>query len=200
MSMIIQTPRLMLREWKEEDVEPYLETCNTEAVMAHLGGVRARSEVRQEVADLISQQRDYGFTLWVLEEKSSGAFVGFCGLDQLDYLDEGGPSYDPNCTVKGELELGFRLREDFWERGLATEASAAALLIAFEKLRARRVVSRTERENVASRRVLEKLGFLHDFGLDYWPTEKKLLLVHTMNSADWPASPAAAKLSASQWN
>ena len=200
MVLVIQTPRLLLREWTTDDIDTYVQTCNTPEVMEHLGGVRSAAEVMDEVKDLISQQRDDHFTLWVLEEKGSGDFLGFCGLDRLDYLDEPGVSYDPDCTVKGELELGFRLREDRWGRGLATEASAAALLIAFEKLRVRRVVSRAKRENLKSRGVLEKLGFFHEFALDYWSSEECLNIVYTMTKDEWPSSAAAARLNALMWN
>lgn len=175
---------MLLRTWRETDLEEYFRTCNTEAVMLHLGGPRTKQMVRREVADLIEQQKDYGFTLWVLEDRASEEFVGFCGLDQLDYLEVRGSSFDPGCTVKGELELGVRLREDRWNKGLATEASTAALDFAFKKLRARRVVSRAERSNAGSRTVLEKLGFFHDFGLDYW-VKDKLNLVYTITGDEW---------------
>jgi hypothetical protein len=58
MAAIIQTPRLILREWTDDDAEPYLLHCNTQAVMEHIGGVRSSSDVKSEVADLISQQRE----------------------------------------------------------------------------------------------------------------------------------------------
>lgn len=184
-AIVGETRRLILRHWRENDIEAYDKHCNTQLVMKHLGGKRKRQAVEKEVRDLIAQQRDYGFTLWVVENKEDGEVLGFCGLDQLDYLDEGDENADPLCTVKNELELGFRFRADRWGKGFATEASVAALNFAFERLRAKRVVARVAKENDASRNVLRALGMRHDFGLDYWARNEKHVLVYTLEWRDW---------------
>ena len=152
--------------------------------MEHLGGPRSKSVVRGEVNDFIDQQKQYGFTLWVLELRENGQFLGFCGLDQLDYLDEP-ETYDPRCTVKNELELGFRIRADYWKLDYATEGGEAALGLAFGPLNAERVVARAARDNVGSRKTLVKLGMRHNFALDYWADETTQNCVYTVNWRDW---------------
>jgi RimJ/RimL family protein N-acetyltransferase len=183
--VITETPRLILRTWLESDVDVYDRACNTPDVMRYLGGTRSKRKVREEVRDLIDQQGDYGFTLWVMEEKDTREFLGFCGLDQLDYLDLDDENSDPKCTVKNELELGFRIRRDRWNEGFASEGASVALEWAFKELRARRVVARVARENRASRAVLTRLGMRHDFALDYWPSHSKMVVVYTTTFGEW---------------
>ena len=77
--VVARTDRLVLRHWRQDDLEPYISHCNSEVVMEHLGGPRSRRAIAKEVSDLIEQQGDYGFSLWAVEQKSDGEFLGFCG-------------------------------------------------------------------------------------------------------------------------
>src|SRR5687767_7234359 len=112
---MIETERLMLRDWREEDVEPFLHHTNTPAVMQWIGGVKPPEQAREMIRSRVMRwQQERGFTFWVIERKSDGELLGFCGLKLAD---------DEACGFKGEYEVGWRLREDAWGFGYAKEAA-----------------------------------------------------------------------------
>lgn len=148
--MTIGTQRLILRDWRDGDVAPFIRHTNTEPVMRWLGGVKSEAEMREVVEGrLMRWQRERGFTFWVVERRSDGELLGFCGLKLAD---------QPGSPIEGEYEIGWRLREDAWGRGYAKEAAAASLTYAFENLGAPRVVAITYPQNEASWRLMERLG------------------------------------------
>ena len=157
--MAIETQRLRLRDWREEDIEPFIRHTNMPAVMRWLGGVKPEAEARRIVRERIMRwQEERGFTFWLVERKSDGEPLGFCGLKIAD--DAGSP-------VEGELEVGWRLREDAWGQGYAREAAAASLEYAFRRLGAERVVALTVEGNAPSWRLMERLGMVRRPDLDY---------------------------------
>lgn len=176
---MIETERLRLREWREADTEPFHRHLNTEAVMRWLGGVRTREQYDSGVLErFIPWQERHGFTFWAVERKEDGEFLGFCGLKIAD--DEGSP-------VEGELEIGWRLREDAWGKGYAKEAAAASLDFAFGPLRARRVVALTVTGNRASWGLMERLGMTRRPDLDYEGPDwaEGPVVVYVIGSEEW---------------
>jgi ribosomal-protein-alanine N-acetyltransferase len=151
----LRTPRLLLRAWRPEDLEPCA-TMNAEPeVMEHLPRSPARS-----AGFILAMQSSLGDGrrgLWSLELVDEAPFIGCAGL-----LD-----------VRGELpfapavELGWRLARPWWGRGLATEAAAAAVAYAFEDLRLEELVAYTARRNARSRRLMERLGMRRDPAEDF---------------------------------
>ncbi|MBV9884266.1 MAG: GNAT family N-acetyltransferase, partial [Sphingomonadaceae bacterium] len=122
---MIETERLLLRNWTEADVEPFLEHTNTPAVMRWLGGVKAGPERYDGIARCMRWQEERGFTFWVVERKADGALLGFCGIKLAD---------TPGSPIEGLQEIGWRLREDAWGQGYAKEAAIASLDFAFGRL------------------------------------------------------------------
>ena len=156
---MIETERLRLRDWREDDIEPFIRHTNTEPVMRWLGGVKSEAEHREIIRDrMMRWQVERGFTFWVVERKADGALLGFCGLKIAD--GEGSP-------IAGEYEVGWRLRQDVWGQGYAKEAAAASLDHAFDALGARRVVSITFPQNEASWGLMERLGMRRRADLDH---------------------------------
>jgi RimJ/RimL family protein N-acetyltransferase len=156
---VIDTPRLLLRDWRDEDLEPFVCHTNTPAVMRWLGGVQPVDRIRQVMTDRIMRwQRERGFTFWAAERKADGELLGFCGIKIGD--DEGSP-------VEGEFEVGWRLREDAWGQGYAKEAAIASLDHAFATLEAERVVALTVEGNAPSWGLMERLGMTRRADLDY---------------------------------
>ena len=156
---MIETERLILRNWRPEDTEPFHRHLNTEPVMRWLGGVKSREVYESIVLDrFMGWQEEGGFTFWVVERKADGEFLGFCGLKIAD--DEGSP-------VEGALEIGWRLREDVWGQGYALEAAAVSLDFAFGRLRADRVVALTVQDNSPSWGLMLRLGMTRRPDLDY---------------------------------
>ncbi len=175
----IETGRLRLRDWRIEDCEPFHSYLNTAPVMLWLGGVKAREAHDAIVRDrFMLWQRQRGFTFWVVERKEDDAFLGFCGLKIAD--DAGSP-------VEGEMEVGWRFREDVWGKGFAKEAAIASLDFAFQDLGVERVVALTVATNAPSWRLMERLGMTRRPELDYegpdWAAG--IVIVYRIDRVDW---------------
>ena len=177
---MIETDRLILRNWRRADVQPFIRHLNTEPVMRWLGGVKAPAYLEEVVLDRFMQwQEHYGHTFWVVERKEDKALLGFCGLKVAD--DRGSP-------VEGEIEIGWRLRHDAWGQGYAKEAATASLDFAFRELRAPRVVALTVPGNEASWGLMERLGMTRRPDLDYEGPEWAVgpVIVYVIGSMEWP--------------
>jgi RimJ/RimL family protein N-acetyltransferase len=146
----IETERLLLRGWRDEDLEPYARLCADPEVMRFIGdgSTRTREQAEGQISRFVRYREDLGFGLWAVEEKGSGAFVGFAGLAHQEDWTEGGH----------KTEVGWRLDRAFWGQGLATEAAKASVAYGFETLGMVRIISIIQPENTASRRVAERAG------------------------------------------
>ena len=158
--VIAKTKRLILRNWLPEDRAEYLATCNSEVVTRHLGGPSTREEVDLALERIAKSQEERGFSFWAIERKADGALLGYCGLRICDHLER---------PVHGDLEIGWRLREDAWGQGYgyAQEAAQAALHWAWANLDADRVVAFTVPANEPSWRLMERLGMIRRPDLDF---------------------------------
>lgn len=140
----LETERLVLRMFRESDLDAYAEMCADAEVMRHLGNVMSRAEAWRHMAMVIGHWKLRGFGLWAVEEKSSGVMIGRIGCWQ----PEGWPG----------PEIGWTLRRHWWGRGFATEGARAALACAFGELGWPHAISLIRPDNKASIRVAEKLG------------------------------------------
>ncbi len=177
---MIETERLILRDWKEDDIESFIRHTNTTEVMRWLGGVKPPEEIRDIIRSrLMRWQEERGFTFWAVERKEDGELLGFCGLKLAD---------DQNSPFAGEFEVGWRLRQDCWGQGYAKEAAIASLDFAFDRLAAERVVAITFQQNVASWGLMERLGMKRRPELDYddarYP-ELNPTIVYAISREDW---------------
>lgn len=176
---MIETPRLILRDWTEADIAPFIAHTNTPAVMRWLGGPLPEEEIPDRLrARLMRWHGERGFTFWAVERKADGALLGFCGLKIAD---------DAGAPVEGLHEIGWRLREDVWGQGYAREAARASLDFAFDRLDAPRVVALTVIGNSASWGLMERLGMTRRADLDYrgpaWAEDP--VIVYEMEKAAW---------------
>jgi RimJ/RimL family protein N-acetyltransferase len=157
--MAIETPRLILRDWGEGDIAPFIRHTNTETVMRWLGGVQTEAALTEAIRErMMRWQEERGFTFWVVERKADRALLGFCGIKIADTA--GSP-------IEGVHEVGWRLREDVWGQGYAKEAAVAALDHAFGALGAGRVVAITFAQNAASWGLMERIGMTRRPECDY---------------------------------
>lgn len=177
---MIETERLVLRNWKSGDVELFHRHCNTEPVMRWLGGVQPFSRMEEVVERLTAWQHDHGHTFWVAERREDGEFLGFCGIKLANGY---------NSTVLGEKEVGWRFREDVWGKGYAKEGAIASLDFAFERLRAERVVALTVEQNANSWGLMRRLGMQRREDLDYvdpeWPATMNPVIVYESWRHTW---------------
>ena len=150
MGAAIETGRLLLRDWRETDIAPFIRHTNTLAVMRWLGGVQGEAELAEVIRGrLMRWQEERGFTFWAVERKADGELLGFCGIKIAD---------TPGTTIEGEHEVGWRLRQDAWGQGYAKEAAIASLDFAFDRLGSERVIAITCIENEGSWGLMERLG------------------------------------------
>ena len=174
-----ETPRLILRDWREDDWAPFWEATNTPAVMRWLGGVADEAKRTAAQERLLSYERDHGHTFWAIERKSDGMLLGFCGLKRCNQA--GGPV--------GMMEVGWRLREDAWGQGYAKEAAAASLDLAFARFDADEVVALTVTRNEASWGLMRRLGMRHREDLDFanadFDPEDPVIIVYSITSEAW---------------
>ncbi len=141
----LETERLLLRQWRHDDLEPYARICADPEVMRYLGGKPFNlRQSADQMEEFLQHWRDHGFGLWAAELRVSGAFIGFIGLT--------------THTWWPGVEVGWRLDRGFWNRGFATEGASAGLDYGFSELGLERIISITRPENTASRRVMEKIG------------------------------------------
>jgi RimJ/RimL family protein N-acetyltransferase len=150
MSIFLETERLVLRRFTEDDVDNLVELDSDPDVMRFINGGRPtpRHEIESDVlpAFLDYYERFAGYGFWAVVEKSTRRFVGW-----FHFRPAKGASAD-------EIELGYRLRKSAWGKGYATEGSRALIDKGFADLGVERVVAFAMVVNVASRRVMEKAG------------------------------------------
>ncbi len=144
---MIQTERLILRAWRDEDGPEFVRATNTPAVMTYLGGVDDPARLMTSVARQQAIQAEHGHCFWIVERKADSALLGFCGLK----IGNVG-------SIDGEIEIGWRLREDAWGQGYAKEAAQASLAWGWANLEARRIVAITVPDNRSSWGLMQRLG------------------------------------------
>jgi ribosomal-protein-alanine N-acetyltransferase len=154
---MLETPRLLLRRWKDSDRDTFAEMNADPRVMEFFPKVLTRAESDQFVDRMEEHFDNHGFGLYAAELKAGATFIGFIGL----YVATFQAHFTP-C-----VEIGWRLGVPFWNRGLATEGSREVIRYGFEDLRLDAIVSFTVPENLASRRVMEKLGMTRNPADDF---------------------------------
>jgi len=180
----LETPRLILRDWREEDWAPFFAHTNTPPVMRWLGGVYDPTRQAAQRERLEAYARDHGHTMWVIERKKdggrfSGEVIGFCGLKRAN--QHGGP--------QGDLEIGWRLREDAWGMGFAREAALAVRDHAFAAMGAPHIIALTVLENQASWGLMRRLGMRRRPDLDFANKDfgTDTIIAHSLDRAEWAA-------------
>jgi RimJ/RimL family protein N-acetyltransferase len=150
MQLYLETERLILRRFTEADEDNLVELDADPEVMRYLSGGRPtpRRLIHDEILPRVMRyyEQQPGFGSWALVEKATGTFIGWIALRP------------PEGKGIEDVELGYRLRRSVWGKGYATEAARALLRQGFAALGVERVFATTYQDNLASRRVMEKLG------------------------------------------
>jgi|WetSurMetagenome_2_1015567.scaffolds.fasta_scaffold366777_2 [ribosomal protein S5]-alanine N-acetyltransferase len=143
----IETPRLLIRSFTEDDAEAMFKVFGDPETMRFFSIWLAKSvdNARGFIRWVTGMERDFGYSFWAVVEKQTGEVIGDCGLAP---LEGEGP----------EVELGCDLRRDHWNMGYATEAGAACLEYGFSVLKLDHIIAVTHPDNIGARHVLEKLG------------------------------------------
>jgi RimJ/RimL family protein N-acetyltransferase len=149
------TPRLEGRTVSPADEDFLVATWADPRVHTWLGGRRDRVQVRQAMAHWDALWRDRGFGPWILHDRHDDAPLGWVLLHPMDFGGE------------PDIEIGWTIAADHWRQGLATEAAARVVETGFTDCGLATLVSGTMTENVASRGVMERLGFEYERAVDH---------------------------------
>jgi ribosomal-protein-alanine N-acetyltransferase len=152
--MILETPRLILRPFAADDLDRMAELmANKDFMRFSTTASPARTPMTREQTQsfldkVIGWDREGLPSQFAMIVRSSGNLAGYCGF------------FHHEVDGKMEIEIGYRLQRDFWNRGLTTEAARAVRDHGFRDLKLERVISLIHPENHASRRVAEKNGMI----------------------------------------
>lgn len=153
----LRTPRLLLRQWRQADLEPFAALNGDPEVMRHFPSplTRAESDALAEREAILIGLRGWG--LWAAEVTKTNALIGFIGLAE--------PGFDAHFTPA--VEIGWRLARRHWGKGYATEGARRALAFGFDDLGLEEIVSFTTVANTKSQSVMERIGMTHDPADDF---------------------------------
>ena len=155
---MIETERLVLREWRDADRAPLAAMGRDPEAMRHLGPLQTRAEADAAIDRMIALQKARGHCFWPIERRDDGVLLGHCGLKLA-------PAGIPGVT--GSIEIGWRLRRDVWRQGYAREAAQACLEWGWANLAVDRIVAITTPGNTASWGLMERLGMIRRHDLDF---------------------------------
>lgn len=148
--MGLETERLVLRRWREDDLEPLAAIDGDPEVMRFIGdgSVHTREQTAAALAFMERGWDERGFGIFAVELRETGELAGWVGLTVPGFLPE----------VLPAVEIGWRLGRRFWGRGIATEAAREALRFGFTEAGLDRIISICHVDHHASARVMTKLG------------------------------------------
>lgn len=149
--MRIETPRLILRTWGDQDLGPFAALNADPRVMKYFPKTLTLEETHEFINTLKEKFDKDGFSFMAVELKSTHEFIGMIGLNV--------PGYTTPFTPC--VEIGWRLAFDHWNKGYATEGALACLEYGFQQLDLDKIVSFTAFQNTPSRRIMEKIGMTY---------------------------------------
>jgi RimJ/RimL family protein N-acetyltransferase len=153
----IETKRLILREWRESDVEALLAICRDPQVMEFLGPLETEEGIRAAIARQQAHQANLGHCYWAIERKVGSEMIGFCGIQP-----------EPaGMPIAGLPDIGWRLGRAYWGHGYAREAAQASLDWGFTNLPDDAIWSITVPANTRSWGLMERLGMTRHPDLEF---------------------------------
>ena len=171
--MQVETERLILRSFREEDVDAMAQLfANPDFMRFSLGAFTERKKTVDFIEKVMGWDRAGMPSQFAVVSRGEDAVIGYCGFHH-------------HPEVPGEIEIGYRLHPDYWNRGLITEAARAVRDHAFADLKLPRVISLIHPENIPSRRVAEKNGMKVEKEITFrgFPT-----LVYAITREQWLAN------------
>jgi ribosomal-protein-alanine N-acetyltransferase len=151
MSIIVETPRLIIREFFPEELEAYLNHFKDEEVCLYLPKRTTDERIKIFMIATANYATNKQLGIWGMFSKADGDFIGSCLLRPFD---------EP-----GKIELGYSMDKKYWGKGIGTEMTIAMIDHGFTDASVAEVVAVTVPENIASQRVLEKAGLVRSGNL-----------------------------------
>ncbi len=174
--VLLTTPRLILRSWRQDDLTTFAALNADPEVMRYLGDILT-TEQATELAEAIQQRfLKRGFGMLPVERRTDGAFLGICGINYTPwYPDE---------------EIGWRFAKEHWGHGYATESATAWMTWAFSELDVPRLISVTDVPNARSIAVMKRLGMTFDHQAELENEEENggerfQAVIHSITAEQW---------------
>ncbi len=157
MAFALRTERLLLRRWRDEDLEPFAALNTDPEVMRYFPRLLDRETTATIIENMEAHTEKYGFGYWPIEVPGVAPFIGFVGLMITPFQAPFTP-----C-----IETAWRLARPYWGRGYAIEGATATLMFAFEHLPMDEVVAFAVPENQRSLRLIKRLGMVRRLEDDF---------------------------------
>lgn len=153
----LRTPRLILRDWRDSDLDAFAAMAEDPEVMEHLPPIADRMVSDGIAAWLRQNLAENGFGRWAVELPGEAGFIGLVGLVETGFEAHFTPA----------IEIGWRLARPYWGRGYAQEAAQAALDFGFGEIGFHDIVAYTTPDNLRSLQLMARLGMSHDPADDF---------------------------------
>jgi RimJ/RimL family protein N-acetyltransferase len=157
MAVALRTPRLLLREWRDEDIDPFFALLATPEVTAMLPRLPDRAACEAWIGRMRAHNETHGFAYWAVELPGEVPLIGAIGLTRVNFAEAFGEA----------VEVGWRLARRYWGSGYATEAAKVAMEDGFYRHNLAEIVAFTVSIHTHSRAVMERLGMTHDPADDF---------------------------------
>ncbi|NLS28096.1 Acetyltransferase [Sphingomonas sp. S2M10] len=154
---MIDTERLVLRGWTDDDRAPFHAMCTDPAVMAFIGPLQSRAESDAGIDRQQGLLAAHGHCFWAVERRDDRRFLGFCGLKP-------GAAGTP---IEGEVEIGWRLAAAHWGKGYAQEAARASLAWGWSYLDVPGIAAIVAAENARSWGLMQRIGMRRAVDADF---------------------------------
>lgn len=148
----LESARLLLRQWRDEDLPEFTAMCADPQVMRYFPAPLSRLESAALIGRIRGHFAEHGYGAWALERKDTGAFIGLTGLAQVGF----------DAAFTPAVEIAWRLASRHWGLGFASEAAWTALRCGFDQLGLDEVVSFTTQSNTPSQKVMQAIGMHYD--------------------------------------
>lgn len=152
-----ETERLILREWQDSDLAPFIAMGQDPLVMEYFPGLLKPEESSAMIARIKTTLKECGFCLYACELKSTKEFIGFIGLSA--------PKFKAHFTPC--VEIGWRIASQHWGKGYAIEGALKCLESGFNEFNLNEIVSIAVKENYKSHNVMNKIGMQRDLSGDF---------------------------------
>jgi ribosomal-protein-alanine N-acetyltransferase len=152
----IETTRLVLRPFSLDDAEPLHQILISQGILQYFPSSDPPDleRVQRLVKRQIEHWREHGYGWWAVEPLQENGLIGWSGLQYLPETDE--------------IEIGYLLSKQYWGRGLATESATAGIEFGFTQLGIQEIIGIVHPNNIASQRVLEKIGLKFQEKAEYF--------------------------------
>jgi len=161
MSVRLETARLVIRSFDDDDAEAWIGMLSDPVVRRFLGpgpGPTMES-FEHAIESRHAMEREIGYAMWAVDDKTTGTFIGQCGIR---------PAKSMDANAGSEIDLAYHFGRVSWNKGYATEAAVAVLAYGLGPLGLDRIMAVAEPANVGSWRVMEKIGMRYDGLADFY--------------------------------